>query len=260
MLRYDCGGDMACGAEGLLRLAGRGFGQGGELFFQLGEAAVVFGDSFVISGDSLVVSGNGLIVFGDAFFIRVGGFGVNAVGDERTASGGFGAMGGGADDGRILRHVFDHGGVGADFGVFADGDGSQNLRAGADDDIVFNRGVAFAALAAVGLGAAEGNAVVHGYIVADDGGFADDDAHAVVNKEIFADLGAGVDFHAGQQPSELRQQPRRKPPALLPQAVRQAVKQDAVVAWGTQKRFPAAGGGGVLGDYRVKVLKNLLEI
>lgn len=26
-------------------------------------------------------------------------------------------MGGGADDGRILRHVFDHGGVGADFGV-----------------------------------------------------------------------------------------------------------------------------------------------
>ena len=39
-------------------------------------------------------------------------------------------MGGGADDGRILRHVFDHGGVGADFGVFADGDGSQNLRAG----------------------------------------------------------------------------------------------------------------------------------
>lgn len=116
---------MACGAEGLLRLAGRGFGQGGELFFQLGEAAVVFGD---------------------AFFIRVGGFGVNAVGDERAASGGFGAMGGGADDGRILRHVFDHGGVGADFGVFADGDGSQNLRAGADDDIVFNRGVAFAAL------------------------------------------------------------------------------------------------------------------
>lgn len=68
-------------------------------------------------------------------------------------------MGGGADDGRVLRHVFDHGGIGADFGVFADGDGSQNLRAGADDDIVFNRGVAFAALAAVGLGAAEGNAV-----------------------------------------------------------------------------------------------------
>ncbi len=30
---------MACGAEGLLRLAGRGFGQGGELFFQLGEVA-----------------------------------------------------------------------------------------------------------------------------------------------------------------------------------------------------------------------------
>ena len=75
--------------------------------------------------------------------------------------------------------------------------------------------MAFAALAAVGLGAAEGNAVVHGYIVADDGGFADDHAHTVVDKQTSAYLRTGVDFNTCEPPPPLRKHTCNKFHAVL---------------------------------------------
>src|SRR3546814_16875828 len=66
-------------------------------------------------------------------------------------------------------------------------EGAEDLRAGADDDVVFERRVALHVTLAVavnaGRGAAEGDALVEGHVVADLRGLADHHAHAVVAEE-----------------------------------------------------------------------------
>ena len=59
------------------------------------------------------------------------------------------------------------------------------------------------ALAAVLTGTAEGYVLVYQAVVADDGGFADDDAHAVIDEQSLADGRAGMDLYAGFMPRAL---------------------------------------------------------
>ena len=58
--------------------------------------------------------------------------------------------------------------------------------------------------------AAEGHALVERYVVADDGGLADDDAHAVIDEKAAADFGAGMNLDSRDQPRRLRQRARQK--------------------------------------------------
>src|SRR3546814_14956528 len=66
-------------------------------------------------------------------------------------------------------------------------EGAEDLRDGADDDVVFERRVALHVTLAVavnaGRGAAEGDALVEGNVVADLRGRAEHHAHAVVDEE-----------------------------------------------------------------------------
>ena len=103
--------------------------------------------------------------------------------------------GGNADDGCIGGDGIDHDGIGADAGVIADGDGSQNLGAGADDDVVSHGRVAFTPHCARD---AEGDLVINITIVADFGGFADDDPHAVIDDESAPDFGGWMNFDTSQ--------------------------------------------------------------
>ena len=70
----------------------------------------------------------------------------------------------------------------------------------ADQHVVADGGMA---LAVVLAGAAQGDAVVDQAVVADLGGLADDDAHAVVDDQAAADRGAGVDLNAGPEAGPL---------------------------------------------------------
>ena len=56
------------------------------------------------------------------------------------------------------------------------------------------------ALAGVLAGAAQGDPVIDGAVVADLGGLTENDAHAVVDEQLVADLGAGMNLNAGQVP------------------------------------------------------------
>ena len=60
---------------------------------------------------------------------------------------------------------------------------------------------------ALGAGAAQGHALVEVAVVADLRRLADDDAHAVVDEEALADLGAGVDLDAGEEAADVRDEP-----------------------------------------------------
>ena len=80
--------------------------------------------------------------------------------------------------------------------IFADRHTAQNLCSGADDDIVLNRqlGVFFA-----DVGPADGRALIDCAIVADLHGIADDDTHAVIDKDAPPDFGSRVDVHTGKK-------------------------------------------------------------
>ena len=88
--------------------------------------------------------------------------------------------------------------IGADDAVPADDrTAAQNGCTGIDGHIVFNGGMtlfALQALAAPGGQCAQGHALVDLYMVADDGGLTHNDAGAVVNEEILADGGAGMEW------------------------------------------------------------------
>ena len=94
------------------------------------------------------------------------------------------------------RHVLDHDRIAAHARALAHGDGAENLGAGADHHVVFQRRVALALFPG---GAAQGHAMVERAVVADFGGFADHHTHAVIDEEAPADLGARMDLDAGQK-------------------------------------------------------------
>ena len=66
------------------------------------------------------------------------------------------------------------------------------------------------AFAGILAGTAQGDSVVDGAVIADLGGLAKHDAHAVVDEQLVADLGPGVNLDAGQMARKLAGEPRQK--------------------------------------------------
>lgn len=78
---------------------------------------------------------------------------------------------------------------------------AQDGGAGIDGDPILNGRVALMiaqTLAGTGRQAAQGDALINLDPLADLGGLADDDAGSVVDEEVLADGGAGVDVNAGE--------------------------------------------------------------
>src|SRR5580704_3434419 len=103
-------------------------------------------------------------------------------------------LAGDADDRRIRRRRRNHYGASADPAATADRHRTDNRGTRTDHHVVFERRVALFLLEA---GAAERDALVEQHVVADLCGLADDDAHAVIDKEATPNLGARMDFDAG---------------------------------------------------------------
>ena len=92
--------------------------------------------------------------------------------------------------------------VAAHYGVVADGDAAQDGGIGVDGDVVLDDGVSrdvehIALLVVFEALGTEGDTLIEGDVVADDAGLADDDTRAVVDGEVLANLGTGVDVDAG---------------------------------------------------------------
>ena len=68
-------------------------------------------------------------------------------------------------------------------------------------------------------GATERHALIKRAVVADEGSFADDNPHAVIDEDAPAEDGARMDFDSGEKADDLREEAREQFPALHPQPV-----------------------------------------
>ena len=99
----------------------------------------------------------------------------------------------------------------------ADGDRTQNLGAGADDDVVADRRVTFAM---AGVRHAEGDLVVNIAVVPDFRGFADHDPHPMVDDEASSDLRGGMNLDSRQPSREMRRESSQEEKSVDPQRIR----------------------------------------
>jgi hypothetical protein len=140
--------------------------------------------------------------------------------------------------------------------VISDGDIAEDLRPRPYHYVVAERRVPLPLFLA---GATERNALVEQAIVSDDGGFADDDAHPVIDEEPAPDLSARVNLDAGHQPRYLADDARRQRHARIVQTMGDAVQKDRVKAGVTEKDLQHAPGGRILPEYCFDLFPNGAE-
>jgi hypothetical protein len=178
------------------------------------------------------------------------------VGDENALAGLVDDVGGDADDGGVRGDVAEDDGAGADAGVFADGDVAEDVGGVADEDVVAEGGVALAADLA---SATESNALVDRDVVPDDGGFANDDTHAVVDEEAAADDGAGVDLDAGPEAGDLGHEAGEELEAPAPEPMIDAMNPDGLEAGIAEQDHEARGCGGISFEDAARVFADVFE-
>ncbi len=108
--------------------------------------------------------------------------------------------------------------------------------------------MAFTALEGLAAAGGEGtqrDALIELDALSDDGGFADDDAGAVVDEEIIADGGAGVDVDAGEVVGVFGHDARDQRHLGFVEFVGDAVHADGEEAGIGEDDFIGVGGGGV---------------
>ena len=218
-LRRDVGGRTAF-VDGEVRLRAQGFVR---VFLEFLAQFVDFGGEFDDDIGEWIAN-----VFG--------------VGDDHAMAVAQDDVAGHADDGGVGGHAAQHDGAGADAAVVSDGDVAQDFCAGTHDDVVAERGMA---LAFVLAGAAEGDALVEGDVVAYDGSFADDRPGAVIDEEAAAEFGTGMDFDSGEQARDLREPAGEESQIMTPQPVREMVRPDGVKAGIAEKNFRVGARGRV---------------
>lgn len=202
-----CVGVKVVGGRSLLTFVHK-FGDEG---LELGYLLLEFLDAAGILGDALAVE-RGLLggVIGHVLAVLLG---VEAL-LEHAAAIALDDASRHAHDGAVIGHVLDDNRVTADLDVVADANVAEHLGARAHGDVVAQGGVALASFVA---GAAERNALVEHAVVAHDGGFADDDAHGVVDKEVLADLCGGMNLDAGDVAGDLREHAGERSMAVFPE-------------------------------------------
>lgn len=151
---------------------------------------------------------------------------------------------------RVRWNIFNHDRIRPDAAIAPNRDGAQNLGAGAYDDIVSDRRVAFTFGEAC---PSECDAVVKRYIIADFGRLADDDSHPVVDEKAFSYCGARVDFDAGEASDQLREPSSEGLGSVLPEPMRQPMPPQGVQTRIADQDFECVPRRGVSVKHRLKI-------
>jgi hypothetical protein len=84
---------------------------------------------------------------------------------------------------------------------------------------------------------AEGDALIHGHIVADFRRLADDDPGSVINEDTLADFRSWVNFNVGQEAVDVRNQAGQNRHTQFPKPVGNSVEPNSVDAGVTKDNF-----------------------
>jgi hypothetical protein len=158
-----------------------------------------------------------------------------------------------AGDGRIGGHGFEDHRIGSYLYVVADSNAAENFRARSHHDMIPHGGMA---LTSVLTGPSQGHTLKERDVIADLGGFSDDDAHAVIDEKSFSNGRRGVDLDAGQDPSDLRNSPREEWNVMAMEPMRHAVGQERVKAGIGQNDFNRTRSRRVSIEHRSQILSN----
>ena len=85
--------------------------------------------------------------------------------------------------------------IGANLGIVADGYVAKDFGAGTDQDVVAHGGMTLDA--GRSAQSAQGGAMEDRHVIADNGGFADDHAHPMIDEGVLTNDCAGVDLNTG---------------------------------------------------------------
>ena len=147
-------------------------------------------------------------------------------------------------------------GVGGDLAVIPHPYRAQHLGTAPHHDITPQRGVTLAGILA---GAAQRDTLIQRAAVAYLGGFADDDAGAVIDKDAVSQRGAGVDLDAGEKAGELADEPCKEKAAVPVQPVRRPVPEQRMYPGVNQQDLDAGTGSGVTLAHRRNIFPNACE-
>src|SRR5207302_11251129 len=125
----------------------------------------------------------------------------------------------------IVRYVAQYHGSRANPAVLADGDIAEQFGARTYRHVVANRRMTFTFLLA---SPAERYSLIDGDIGADNGGLADHNPHAVINKKPMSNECAGMDFDSGKEPHHLRVQSGKESHVVSPQPMGETVAPQSV--------------------------------
>ena len=96
-------------------------------------------------------------------------------------------------------------------------------------------------------------------IIADLGGFADHDAHAVIDEQAAADARPGVDLDPGQYPPDMRHEAAGQIPAVLPQPMREAIIEQSLKPGIAQHDFEPRSGRRIARQSRIYLVSQVSE-
>lgn len=142
----------------------------------------------------------------------------------------------------VCRNVAQNDGICTDFYVVAQGDVAKNLCAGADNHVIAQRWVAFVVFLTC---SAKSCALVDGTVIANDGRFADNYAVAVVDKQIFAYLCAGVNFDTGEKSRCVANKFCHEPKLYFVEKSRNAIPKQCMNTGVQQKNFDTTARRGI---------------
>src|ERR1017187_10530467 len=140
--------------------------------------------------------------------------------------------------------------------MFSNGDVAQDVGVIPNKDAVAQRGMP---LADVLARAAQGHALVHGHVVAHDGGLANHHAHPVIDKQPPPNARAGMNLNAGMETSDLRHRPRQKSQALAPEPVMHPMRPHRVQARIAEQHHRPRSGRGVALDHAADIFPNRIK-
>jgi len=160
-----------------------------------------------------------------------------------------------ADNSTVCGNIFVYNGICAHLAVIADRNWPKYFGSHTDQHAIPERGMP---LNSIQTGTTKSYLMIHQYVITDDSGLTNYDAHAVVDEKSPSDGSARVDLNSGTEPRELRHHSRRKFHSPFPQRIRKVVKPEGMQPWIGQY-LQNASCGRIFGKDSMDVLAETVE-